>query len=261
MFLRVDDRLLRTVAFGPGPDTVLALNGWSAAWEAWQPTFELLSGELRCVSYDTRGTGASSASPEQITLEGLVDDVFRVLDAHGIARCVLAGESLGGFVAIHAVLRDPSRFEGLALVAAPPVVSPEVTGPLVVGARRDYPATIRLFARMCLNEPDAAHLHPWAEGLFLGTAPEVAARLFEACYGVAPALEEIALPTVVVHGTRDLVVPAQAGELLARRIPGARLVSLPGAGHAPTVTRPAEVAEAILSVVRGRSGGGAAREG
>ena len=88
MFLRIDDRVLRTVAFGPGPDTVLALNGWSAAWEAWQPTFEVLSATMRCVSYDTRGTGHSPADPAAIHLDGLVDDVFRVLDAHRVERCV-----------------------------------------------------------------------------------------------------------------------------------------------------------------------------
>lgn len=248
MFLRPDGRLLRTVAFGPGPHTVLALNGWSAAWEAWQPTFELLSTDTRCISFDTRGTGASQGEPSDITLTGLVDDVFRVLDGHGVERCVLAGESLGGFVALHAALRDPSRFEGLVLVASAPVVSPEVTGRLVAGARRDYPATIRLFVKMCLNEPEAAPLHPWGERLFLDTAPEVAARLFEACHGAEPALAALTLPTVVVHGSEDLVVPPAAGEALARGIPGARLVSLPGAGHAPTITRPEAVAEAIRSL-------------
>lgn len=249
MFLRTDQGLLRTVAFGPGPATLLALNGWSAAWEAWQPTFEVLSATLRCVSYDTRGTGASTCSPDAITLPGLVDDVFRVLDAHGVDRCVLAGESLGGFVALNAALRDPTRFQGLVLVASAPVVGPEATAALCAGARRDYPATIRRFVQMCLNEPDAAHLHAWGEGLFLGTAPEVAARLFEACYGVTPDIERIALPTVVVHGDRDLVIPVQAGTLLARRIPHARYVALPGAGHAPTVTRPEEVAAAVRSVM------------
>lgn len=92
MFHPLGDHLLRTVAFGPRPATVLALNGWSAAWEGWQPTFEVLSASMRCLSYDTRGTGDSRMSPEAITFDALVDDVFRVLDAHRVSRCVLAGE-------------------------------------------------------------------------------------------------------------------------------------------------------------------------
>lgn len=252
MFLPSPQGLLRTVAFGPGPDTVLALNGWSAAWEAWQPTFELLSTSMRCLSYDTRGTGDSPASAEAISFEGLVDDVFRVLDAHGVERCVLAGESLGGFIAVNAALRHPERLLGLALVASPPVVSPEATARLVAGARRDYPATVTLFARMCLGEPGTEHLQPWAEGLFRGATSETAVRLFEVCHGVAPKLAEVKVPTVVLHGTADQVVPVAAGRALAGAIPGARFVELQGAGHAPTVTRAVEVAEAIRGLAAGR---------
>jgi pimeloyl-ACP methyl ester carboxylesterase len=248
MFLRSDDVLLRTVAFGPGPRSVLALNGWSAAWEAWQPTFELLSASMRCVSYDTRGTGDSPAPAAAITLSALVDDVIRVADAHALTNCVLAGESLGGFVALNAVLRAPTRFAGLVLVDAPPEVTAPSTARLVAGARADYRATVAMFARMCLGEPDTEHLLPWAEGLFLRTPPGVAVRLFEACYGAALDLAAVAVPTVVVHGTADQVVPIAAGRALAAAIPGARLVELHGAGHAPTVTRPAEVAAVIRAL-------------
>lgn len=248
MFVRDGDTVLRTVAFGPGPHTVLALNGWSASWEAWQPTFDVLSADTRCISYDTRGTGNSPAAASSLTLDLLVDDVFRVLDAHGVEQAVLAGESLGGFVALNAVLRDPSRFSGLVTVGAPHAVDPATTAALVTGARSDYRATIEFFVKLCLNEPGCEHLHPWGESLFLSAPGEVAARLFEACHGTVPEIASISVPTVVVHGDADLVVPIAAGRQLAGTIPGARLVELPGAGHVPTVTRPHEVAAAIRSL-------------
>ena len=75
--------------------------------------------------------------------------------------------------------------------------------------------------------------------------PIEAARLFECCYGRAPDLAAIEVPTVVLHGAADLVVPIDAGRALALAIPGAKFLELPGAGHAPTVTRPAEVAAAV----------------
>ena len=248
MFVRDGETMLRAVAFGPGPHTVLALNGWSSSWEAWQPTFEVLSTDTHCISYDTRGTGNSPFPAEGLTLDLLIDDVFRVLDAHGVEKAVLAGESLGGFVALHAVLRDPSRFRGLVTVGAPPAVGPATTGPLVTGARSDYPATIEFFVALCLNEPDHEHLHPWGRSLFLSAPGEVAARLFEVCHGITPELAAITVPTVVVHGDADLVVPITVGRQLAATIPGARLVELPGAGHVPTVTWPREVAAAIRSL-------------
>ena len=72
-------------------------------------------------------------------------------------------------------------------------------------------------------------------------------RLFECCYGLDPDLSAIRVPTIVVHGDADLVVPIDAGRAIAATIPGAQLVELPGACHAPTVTRPAEVAQVIRS--------------
>ncbi len=250
MFLHLTNATLRTVSFGPGPDTLLALNGWSASWEAWEPTFRELSTDWRCMSYDTRGTGASTADSTSITLDALIDDVFRVLDANDVEACVLAGESLGGFVGMHAALRDPSRFRALVLVAAPPSIRPESVGALAAGAREDYPETIRAFARHCLTEAGSEHLYRWGESLFLDADPEVAARLFECCYGLDPDLAAIRVPTVVVHGDADLVVPVEAGRAISLAIPGAQFVELPGACHAPTVTRPAEVAEVIRSTHR-----------
>lgn len=246
MFVQAPEVLLRSVSFGPGPQTVLALNGWSAAWEAWEPTFEVLSESMRCLSFDTRGTGNSPAPASSLSLERLVDDVFRVLDAHAVDRCVLAGESLGGFIALHCALKDPSRFTGLALVASAHLVTEQDTALLVGGARANYVATVSKFVQFCF-EKGFEHLHPWGEQLFLQTPPEVAARLFEVCHDQPADLSRLSLPTIVVHGTEDRVVPAAKGRHIAERV-GARFVELVGAGHAPTVTRPREVAEAIRSL-------------
>jgi pimeloyl-ACP methyl ester carboxylesterase len=245
MFITTERCLIRSVAFGPATTPVVALNGWSASWEAWQPTFEVLSTTTRCISYDTRGTGNSPADPTSITLTTLVDDLFRVLDAHGVERCVLTGESLGGFVGMHAVLRDPSRFTALVTVGSPHEIGPPDQHPLVVGARANYPATVAAFVSMCFNEADTDHLHPWGAQLFLSADPECAARLLEMGAGFPVDCAAIAVPTVVVHGDIDAVVPFAEGEYLASAIPGARLVRLAGAGHAPTITRPDDLADLL----------------
>jgi pimeloyl-ACP methyl ester carboxylesterase len=88
-------------------------------------------------------------------------------------------------------------------------------------------------------------LHHWGTTLFSTADPLVAARLFEACYDSIPDIASITVPTVVLHGDDDQVVPFAAGEYLAATIPGAEWIPLAGTGHAPTVTRPVEVADAL----------------
>jgi pimeloyl-ACP methyl ester carboxylesterase len=238
--------ILHSVGLGPGPRTVLALNGWSATWQAWAPTFELLSRRLRCISFDTRGTGGSTGAPESVTLENLAADALAVLDAHGVERCILAGESLGGFIAMHLAAGNPDRVSALALVATPIQVTREHTAPLTVGARSNYPATVDAFVAQCLPGDPAETLHHWGVHLFDQASPEVAARLFECCQDVAIDLSSIRQPTTIIHSKDDTIVPLASGRAIAAGIVGANMVELDAAGHAPTVTHPAVVAAEIL---------------
>lgn len=249
VFLVDREPRLHVVAVGSGPP-VLLLGGWSASWEAWEPTVGELSRSARCIAPDTRGTGWSAEGDGPITLGDLVRDVFRVLDSLDVERCVIAGESMGGLVALHAVARHPSRFSGVALVSTPSALDPRTTRAVIEGTLADYPATVRTFVHTCLPEAGTEHLLPWAEELFLSTRPVTAVQLLQAATGTPlPDLSGLGLPAVVVHGTADVVVPVTEADALAARLPRSRLVLLEGAGHAPTVTRPREVAEAIRSLV------------
>ncbi|MFN8040928.1 MAG: alpha/beta hydrolase [Acidimicrobiales bacterium] len=247
MFLATDGALLNTVSFGSGPRTLVAHGGWVGSWELWQDPIQLLQSGWRCIAYDHRGAGATAAPTSSITPEALVDDLFAVLDAQGVDRCVLAGESLGALTCTLAVLRDPSRFEGLILVDGTPRADRATMAPLIDGSRADFPATVAFFVDACVPDPDAEHLRRWGRQILLRADPEAAARILEvhADEGVAPDHAAVTVPTLVVHGELDLIVPVDAGRQVADAIPGAELIVIPGAGHVPTVTHPADVAEAI----------------
>ncbi len=250
MFLVDREPMLHVVAVGDGPP-VLLVGGWSASWEAWEPTVGVLSRWARCIAPDTRGTGWSDEGDGPVTLGDLVHDLFRVLDALDVRRCVIAGESMGGVVALHAVARHPSRFSGLCLVSTPVALDPRTTSAVVDGCQADYPGTVRTFVQTSLPEPGTAHLVPWAEELFLATRPATAAQLIHAVTEVPlPDTSGLEVPAVVVHGTADAVVPVGQADELAARLPWSRVVRLQGAGHAPTVTRPQDVADAIGSLLR-----------
>ena len=245
MLLPVEDHHLRIADLGSGTPLLLH-NGWVAAWDLWLPTIELLQHDWRCIAYDHRGAGASTFPPEAITAPALVDDVFRVLDALEVEHCVIAGESIGCLVVAQAVLRAPERFRGLVLVGGLTRGQP-LAEQRAAAARADWPGYVDRFVSACLPEADAGPLHRWGCGTLLPAGPEAAVTMTAAHEGVAPELERIAVPTLIVHGARDAVAPVEVAREAATRIPEARLVVLDDAGHVPILTRPHQVAGAVSS--------------
>ncbi len=240
VFLSTDGHLLNAVTFGTQGPSFVAHGGWVGNWELWQEPFRLMHPRWRCVGYDHRGSGASTAPPSAITAQALVNDLFAVLDHLDIGSCVLAGESLGALTCLEAVLRQPDRFTGLVLLDGLPAARPDAVGPLAAGARSDYPATVRWFVDACIPEQDSEHLRRWGRQILLRAEPEAAARILEAYVEVPrpPDLTRVSVPTLVLHGERDAIVPVAVAEQVARALSHGRLRVLPGAGHVPSLTRP-----------------------
>ncbi len=248
MFLKLDDAELFVSAFGKGPDTLVAHGGWVGSGELWYQPFEHLSRSWRTITYDHRGTGATVNHAPAITFELLVQDLFRVLDALSVEKCVLAAESSGACVVLEATLRDPSRFKGLVIVDG------RYYGGRTVGAARfmegcktDFPGTMDLFVNACIPEEDCNAERRWAKQTVNRSNGPAAIQLMECleAVDVERRLSEISLPTLIIHGSRDVITPVAASENLAARIPNSRLVIIEGAGHVPTITRPVDVAKAI----------------
>lgn len=254
MFEEVGGRYVNVVSFGSGGVPALFVGGWIGTWQVWLRVMELLSGDRRCVAYDHRGAGQTRAPLESLHPEGMVDDVFGVLDVLGIERCVLIGESQGGFVAAMAARRDASRIAGLAIVDSTPVneATPRTDG-FAAMLDDDPDGPLVPFVELCIPEPGCEHVRRWLLSLLRESEPSARPALLRQMYGVdlRPQLGEIAVPTLVVHGEEDVIWDVAAGEELAAGIPGAELVTIPGAGHVPMMTKPGEVAE-ILTRFLGR---------
>lgn len=250
MFISHGEAELFAVDFGHGPATLVAHGGWAGSWELWADTFSILSKSWRTVAYDHRGTGATVCPADSISLEAMVSDLFAVLDALEVETCVLAGESSGTAVVLSAALQQPKRFGGLVLVDGlyhrPAPSGPE---PFVLGLQADFVATIGRFVDTCVldSEPNSAAIRRWGRQI-LGRSSEASAiRLYECLYGLdlRAGVTRIEQPTLIIHGDGDALVPLAAAHWLAGTLPNADLHIVRGAGHVPTVTRPAEVAEAI----------------
>lgn len=210
MFISHNSAQLYTVEFGNGPRTILAHGGWTGSWELWTGPFQSLSKTWRAIAYDHRGTGATVAPVESISIENMVGDLFAVMDGMNIERCVLAAESAGGIVAVTAALQQPERFEGLVLVdALLHKESDESDVAFIHGLKTHFQETITAFANACV--PTA----------------------------------EIQIPTLLLHGDQDVIVPVSDSNYAAAQIPNNHLHIFEKAGHVPTMTRPDEVAKQI----------------
>lgn len=248
MFISRPDAQLYAVGFGAAPRTLVAMGGWIGSWEVWAEPFSLLSASWRTIAYDHRGAGAAIAAPESISLPALVDDLFAVLDAFSVDQCVLAAESAGAAVALQAALQQPQRFSGLVVVdGLYHRERPSGADPFVGALQADFQATLDWFADACVPEPDSAAIRRWGRQILARSTPAAAIQLYECLYGVdlRSQVQQIAQPTLILHGDADTIVPVGAAEWLAAQLPSSQLVILPGAGHVPTMTRPSAVATAI----------------
>jgi pimeloyl-ACP methyl ester carboxylesterase len=245
MFIPAGGHLLNAVSFGRGERTFVAHGGWVGSWELWQQPIELMQDDWRCIAYDHRGSGASTAPPEEVSPEGLVDDLFTVLDHYAVDRCVLAGESMGALTVLAAALERPDRFAGLVIVDG--VTATSGTANDHAQVRAGYSSYVSGFVDACVPETDSDHLRRWGRQILLRADPESAARMLEShdVPRLAPDLTRVCVPTLVIHGDRDAIVPLEVGRATAAAIPDAELVVITGAGHVPTVTRPHAVVEAI----------------
>lgn len=247
MFVKRPDASLLSLSFGHGPQTMLAMGGWIGGGEVWHDLFGYLP-RWRCVSYDHRGTGASTHSTSPITVDAMVDDVLAVMDAQRIDRCVLAAESSGAGIAMEAALKAPDRITGLALVGASwRRVAHDHFDDFIAWLRKDFDNAMSAFATSCTPEPDGADARRWSHQVLRRATLQNAIELLE-CRCTLTVEDRLSLlhqPTLLVHGTLDAVLPPEDSRVLAKRLSNVELHLMPGLGHVPILTAPAAVAQLI----------------
>ncbi|MEZ0072044.1 alpha/beta fold hydrolase [Planotetraspora sp. GP83] len=253
----------------------LPLSSWMWAEQA---------GALRARGYqvlvpDLAGFGAAPPHAAPPSLELLADDLARLLDEHDLEDAVLAGSSMGGYVALAFLRRHRSRVRGLALLGT--------------RAQADTPAAAkarRAFAAMMLDDASRDMVVSESTPRLVGAAtrderPEVLAAVAEQVACASPAtvawaqhaiadrpdssgeLADLDAPVVVVAGEQDELVSREETAALAALPPRGRLVTIPRSGHLQPLETPGAVTEALLDLLAevagmsGAGGGGAAAPG
>jgi len=248
--------------------TMLVLHGGPGYDHAYfKPSPPALVDAAQIVYLDQRGQGRSARVPvESCTVDQMADDAAVFCRTLGIERPSVLGHSFGGFVALHLALRHPDLVGSLILVDTA-ASSADVDGAMerleelyglevrtaaepVFGGDVSEEA-MEKFGR--LVTPAYAHspervgpvLETWGRSTF---TQEVASHFFgnlAALYDVRERLGEISVPTLVMVGESDWLIPPSASRVIAEGIPGAELIVIAEAGHFSLVERPEAYADAV----------------
>ncbi len=233
-----------------GPPVIM-LHGWGAFKELWWSTLRGLGRDHRCFALDFPGHGTSPLG-RAATIAGLADAVAAFCAALDLPQVVLMGHSMGGVVALELALRRPTLVARLILVDA------AIDAHLMPFYARIYliptfgwsllrltqliGRTLRPIGARVPHEHGNGWLRPWLRrsAYLAGFEPEGLHQIYRSLFATQAGdrLAQLALPTLVVSGQFDSLVPAANSRRLARLIPGARYREIRGALHNPMDERP-----------------------
>lgn len=246
---------------GTGPSVVL-LPGLGADWQVWEPVIPRLEVRTEVFALDLPGLGRPPRPASGSTIEALADDVAAELNRLALECPLIVGNSLGGWIALELARRQ----------AAGAVVAVSPSG-LMFGIERWYAAqslwaTRRVAKLVRMTAPGLTRsavfrtaffaqtrARPWRVPVAVGAAeldvmadsPQFDDMLRTVVLQQsASGLDEIRCPVRIVWGARDRLLPAYQARRFTARIPGSRLVVLPGAGHVPMTDDPGSIADVIL---------------
>jgi 3-oxoadipate enol-lactonase len=245
---------------GDGP-AVLFVHGYPFDRSIWSHQVAALDGYRR-IAPDLRGMGASDAPDLGYSMEIYAADLAALLGVLGVEEVVLCGLSMGGYIAFECLRRWRQRVRGLVLMDT------RAEADTAEGRKaRDAAAAL---ARDGGAEAVTESLLPRVLGRSTRTGASITAERVRGMMSSTPVsglvgalaamrdrpdssplLPDLAgLPTLVMVGEEDELTPPDTARAMANRIPGARLVMIPGSGHLPPVERPVETTRALLEFLR-----------
>jgi 3-oxoadipate enol-lactonase len=232
---------------GQGPALVFAhgLGGSHLAWWQQIPHFR---DRYTCVTFDHRGFGLSREKPDGPGAEAFVDDLAALVDHLGLADVRLVAQSMGGWTCLGYALRHPARVRALVMACtAGTLADPEIEG--LYRANAEGRPEARLFAqgihpacgeRMAGEQPALHFLYREMDALSLDLDKDAVRRKLNKMRTTPrAAVAALRMPLLCLTGQEDIVIPPAVVALLASIVPGARLATVPEAGHSVYWERPA----------------------
>ena len=236
-------------------DAIVLLHGFPLDRRMWDAQVAKLSERYRVIAPDFRGFGQSRRS-DPFTIESLADDVHMFLDQLVAKPCVLAGLSMGGYVALAYVKKYAADLRGLVLVdtkaEADTPQGKEGRAKMIELVRAEGAKAVAeqmmpkmLAAGTIQNRPDIAkQLRTVMENCPDHTIEYALAAMRDRPDRTAE-LPSVKVPTLVIVGDADAITPPDVAKKMADAIPGAKLETVRGAGHMSPMEQPEQVNRAM----------------
>jgi 3-oxoadipate enol-lactonase len=245
-------------------EPLLLIMGLGYTSHMWYRTRPVLAAQHRTLAFDNRGVGRSDIPVGPYTIPLMACDAAAVLDAAGLESAHIFGISMGGMIAQELALQYPKRVRSLILGCT------AAGGPTAVRAERE--ATDLLMGRIKMSPEQAAEAavpfiydsttpreridedlavrRPWFPRVEAYAAQLQAIIAWEAYSRI----NAISVPTLVIHGESDRLVPPGNAKIIAERIPGAKLVMIPHASHLFLTDQPEAAHAPILTFLAAQTG-------
>jgi 3-oxoadipate enol-lactonase len=243
-----DGRFSYEAAGDPALPPLVFLHGIGGAARAWRGQIEAFGGRYRAIAWDMPGYGGSAPLPN-VSIAALADALQDLLQQTGATKPILVGHSIGGMIVQQFLVQHPDVARAVVLTQTSPAFGNAAgdwqknfidarLGPL------DRGETMRTLAPSLVkgiigDDPDAAGMDLARD--CMASVPEAsyrAAMLSMLGFDLRAALKNIAVPTLVLSGSKDKNAPAPTMAKMARTIPSAEYVDIEGAGHLVNLERP-----------------------
>lgn len=239
----VRGRLVTYQRIGEGPPVVL-LHGLAGSVRWWARNVRALAARHTVYLVNLPGFGAFRRQNEQFVLQEAADWLAEWLDAAQIGPCHVVAHSMGAYLTLRMVARQPGLVQRIVLVGPaglPHLRSlPRFAGPILAAGIAASPSFLPTLA---------------LDTLRAGPRTLIRAARDLISQDIRDDLRAVTSPTLLVWGTRDALVPPSMGPLMRRELPDARLLLLPGAGHVAQYDRHQEFNAAALAFLAGEAVG------
>ncbi len=249
-----------------GKPVVMMAHGFGCDQNMWRLVAPALAEDFQVVLFDYVGSGGSEPSAwndeRYAALDGYAHDVIDICEALDLRDVAFVGHSVSAMVGVLAAAAAPERLSSLVMVGPSPCYidddayrggfSAEDIDELLESLESNYLGWSAVMAPVIMGNPERPELGEELTNSFCATDP-AKARVFARTTFLSDSrddLKSVAVPTLVLECTEDVIAPREVGAYVHAAIPGSRLVTLDATGHCPQLSAPEATTSAIRAFVR-----------